>query len=59
MSHEIRSPINGLIGLLELLSVTPLAEKQKSLVHGAQSSAAMLLHLVMMYWTLAKLKRDA
>ncbi|MEW8285776.1 MAG: ATP-binding protein [Candidatus Thiodiazotropha endolucinida] len=46
MSHEIRTPINGVIGLLELLSVTPLAEKQKSLVHGAQSSAAMLLHLI-------------
>ncbi|MES9896755.1 MAG: ATP-binding protein [Candidatus Thiodiazotropha endolucinida] len=46
MSHEIRTPINGVIGLLELLSVTPLAEKQKSLLHGAQSSAAMLLHLV-------------
>jgi two-component system sensor histidine kinase RpfC len=46
MSHEIRTPINGVIGLLELLSVTPLETKQSSLVHGAQSSAATLLHLI-------------
>ena len=46
MSHEIRTPINGVIGLLELLSVTPLEAKQSSLVHGAQSSAATLLHLI-------------
>ncbi|MBT2971531.1 MAG: response regulator [Candidatus Thiodiazotropha sp. (ex Ctena orbiculata)] len=46
MSHEIRTPINGVIGLLELLSANPLPEKQKSLVDGAQSSAAMLLHLI-------------
>jgi two-component system sensor histidine kinase RpfC len=46
MSHEIRTPINGVIGLLELLSVTPLEEKQSSLVHGAQSSAATLMHLI-------------
>jgi two-component system sensor histidine kinase RpfC len=46
MSHEIRTPINGVIGLLELLSVTPLEAKQSSLVNGAQSSAATLLHLI-------------
>ncbi|MCU7924798.1 MAG: response regulator [Candidatus Thiodiazotropha sp. (ex Dulcina madagascariensis)] len=46
MSHEIRTPINGVIGTLELLCATPLAEKQRSLVHGAQSSAATLLHLI-------------
>ncbi|MCU7904544.1 MAG: response regulator [Candidatus Thiodiazotropha sp. (ex Epidulcina cf. delphinae)] len=46
MSHEIRTPINGVIGPLELLCATPLAEKQRSLVHGAQSSAATLLHLI-------------
>ncbi|MCG7984226.1 MAG: ATP-binding protein [Candidatus Thiodiazotropha lotti] len=46
MSHEIRTPINGVIGLLELLSLTPLEKKQSSLVQGAQSSAAVLLHLI-------------
>lgn len=46
MSHEIRTPINGVVGLLELLSNTPLEEKQSSLVHGAQSSAATLMHLI-------------
>ncbi|MET0042994.1 MAG: ATP-binding protein [Candidatus Thiodiazotropha sp. 6PLUC3] len=46
MSHEIRTPINGVVGLLELLSNTPLEEKQSSLVHGAQSSAASLMHLI-------------
>jgi two-component system sensor histidine kinase RpfC len=46
MSHEIRTPINGVIGLLELLSATTLAEKQRVLVHGAQSSTASLLNLL-------------
>jgi two-component system sensor histidine kinase RpfC len=46
MSHEIRTPINGVIGMLELLGSTPLDKKQQSLIHGAQSSTATLLHLL-------------
>jgi two-component system, sensor histidine kinase RpfC len=46
MSHEIRTPINGVIGLLELLSATSLVDRQRSLLYGAQSSAATLLHLI-------------
>jgi two-component system, sensor histidine kinase RpfC len=46
MSHEIRTPINGVIGMLDLLGATPLQEQQQSLIHGAQSSTATLLHLL-------------
>ncbi|MGD8910267.1 MAG: ATP-binding protein, partial [Chromatiales bacterium] len=46
MSHEIRTPINGVIGLLELLSATTLAQKQRALVHAAQSTIATLLNLL-------------
>jgi two-component system, sensor histidine kinase RpfC len=46
MSHEIRTPINGVIGLLELVSATPLKKQQRSLIQGAQSATATLLHLI-------------
>jgi two-component system sensor histidine kinase RpfC len=46
MSHEIRTPIHGVIGQLELLSKTPLMDKQRTLLQGAQSSSATLLHLL-------------
>lgn len=46
MSHEIRTPINGVIGMLELVGTTSLDRKQRSMIKGAQSSAATLLHLI-------------
>jgi len=46
MSHEIRTPINGVVGMLELVGTTSLDEKQRSMIKGAQSSAATLLHLI-------------
>jgi signal transduction histidine kinase/CheY-like chemotaxis protein/HPt (histidine-containing phosphotransfer) domain-containing protein len=43
MSHEIRSPMNGLLGIVELLRETPLEAEQASMVELAHASAAALL----------------
>jgi signal transduction histidine kinase/DNA-binding LytR/AlgR family response regulator len=46
MSHEMRTPLNGVIGALELMSDTGLDEKQKGLVDVAlQSGEALLVHI--------------
>jgi len=43
MSHELRSPLHGVIGMVELLSKTRLSDQQRSFVQSA-SKAAQLLH---------------
>ncbi len=46
MSHEMRNPLNGLIGALDLLERTPLNDKQSSyLVIMQKSSRLLLTHL--------------
>ena len=46
MSHEIRSPMSGLLGIIELLRETPLAGDQRHMVGLVQGSAASLLQIV-------------
>ncbi|MFN8577334.1 MAG: 7TM-DISM domain-containing protein [Candidatus Sericytochromatia bacterium] len=46
MSHDIRTPINGVMGMTELLSMTNLDNEQKSLVNTISSSSEILLSLV-------------
>lgn len=46
MSHEIRSPIQALIGAIKLLHKTPLNEKQQHFTHIADSGASTMLTLV-------------
>jgi TMAO reductase system sensor TorS len=45
-SHEIRTPINGIIGIADLLLETPLDDKQRSLVTTSQRSAKDLLGII-------------
>lgn len=46
MSHEMRTPLNGVLGALDLLGETGLNEKQKELVHIAhECSDALLVHI--------------
>jgi len=46
MSHEMRTPLNGIIGAMELLRLESLSERQKGLVDLAtQSSEALLVHI--------------
>jgi two-component system sensor histidine kinase RpfC len=46
MSHEMRTPLNGVIGINELLFATPLSPEQRGLLHSSQSSAQHMLSLV-------------
>jgi CheY-like chemotaxis protein/nitrogen-specific signal transduction histidine kinase/HPt (histidine-containing phosphotransfer) domain-containing protein len=46
MSHEFRTPINGIIGMLELALETPLSEEQRDYLEVARRSADSLLGIV-------------
>ncbi len=46
MSHEIRSPMSGLLGIIELLRDTPLAPEQQDMIDLVHESAASLLRVV-------------
>ena len=46
MSHEMRTPLNGLLGSLDLLKSTSLNDKQAHLTDMMQSSGQLLLHHV-------------
>ncbi|HEX3992882.1 MAG TPA: ATP-binding protein [Acetobacteraceae bacterium] len=46
MSHEIRSPMSGLLGIIELLRDTPLAPEQHDMIDLVHGSAASLLRVV-------------
>lgn len=46
MSHEMRTPLNGIIGINELLFATPLSPEQRQLLTSSQGSAQLMLSLV-------------
>lgn len=46
MSHEIRTPLTGMLGMLELLSFTPMDEDQHSTLDAAWDSGRGLLRIV-------------
>ncbi|HEX9508149.1 MAG TPA: ATP-binding protein, partial [Myxococcales bacterium] len=46
ISHEIRTPINGIIGMAELMLNTPLAREQQEYLRMLLSSAGSLLRLI-------------
>ncbi len=46
MSHEVRTPLNGVIGMTELLARTKLDEEQRGYVRNVHSSAQNLLDIV-------------
>ncbi|MEP3275485.1 MAG: ATP-binding protein [Stappiaceae bacterium] len=43
MSHEMRTPLNGILGVLDLLKTTPLSEKQSRYTGIATASSEILL----------------
>ena len=46
MSHEMRTPLNGIIGAMELLRLEPLTDRQNRLIDLAtQSGEALLVHI--------------
>jgi signal transduction histidine kinase/DNA-binding response OmpR family regulator len=46
MSHEVRTPLNGVIGMTELLNQTRLDEEQRNYVRNIHSSANNLLEVL-------------
>ncbi|HSM29257.1 MAG TPA: response regulator [Woeseiaceae bacterium] len=46
VSHEVRTPLNAVLGMTDLLRLTALTRKQKSYVQVMESSSNMLLSLL-------------
>jgi signal transduction histidine kinase/ActR/RegA family two-component response regulator len=58
ISHELRTPMNGIIGILELLGEHTLTPEQTSLIETARSSAQELVRLVSDILDLSKIEGD-
>lgn len=58
MSHEIRNPLNGIIGFLELLSETRLTSEQKKYLEEAEIASEALLVLVNNVLDFSKIEAD-
>lgn len=56
VSHEMRAPLNGMMGMTSLLLLSDLDERQRRLATLAQTSAQMLLRLVNDILDLAKME---
>jgi signal transduction histidine kinase/DNA-binding response OmpR family regulator len=46
LSHEIRNPVSGIVGLLHLLENTDLDDKQSDYIQALKTSSNTLLHLL-------------
>ncbi|MEM9990835.1 MAG: ATP-binding protein [Bacteroidota bacterium] len=46
ISHEMRTPMNGILGMTELLSTTPMSKEQKSYLQSIQASGESLIILI-------------
>lgn len=58
MSHEMRTPLNGILGTLELMCDTPLNPRQRKLVETANMSGELLLDLINNVLDLSKMDAD-
>lgn len=56
MSHEMRTPLNGIIGISDLLATTPLNEEQRDLVSTLKKSSKILQHLIESVLDLSKIE---
>lgn len=56
MSHEMRTPLNGVIGMLELLLRTSLDSSQQNLTRLAQKSAQSLVLLINQFLDFSKME---
>ena len=55
-SHEVRTPLNAVMGLAEALSRAPMPAEQRELVDGIRDSGAMLLRLLNAVLDVAKIE---
>jgi len=58
VSHELRSPLHGILGVTELLSSTPLSPLQCEYVGDIQQQSHLLLHIVSDLLDFARLQAD-
>jgi len=56
VGHEIRTPLMGVVGMMELLARTPLNDAQRRLIATAQESSSALMRIVDDVLELAKIK---
>ncbi len=59
MSHEIRSPLSGLLGVVELLRGTPLDADQKRMTEMVHNSGSTLLSILNDILDFSKIEADA
>lgn len=58
MSHEILTPLNGVLGMANLLEDTPLNKEQTEYLHTIQSSGNQLLSLINSILEFSKIESD-
>jgi PAS domain S-box-containing protein len=56
LSHELRNPLNGVLGMVQLLLATELGEEQRNYVTQVQASTEDLLHVINNLLAIAKLQ---
>lgn len=59
MSHEVRTPLNGILGMAELLLATDLTEEQRGLVATLKESAGNLTELLESILDFSRLDADS
>ena len=58
MTHELRTPMNSLLGMLDLIRSTDLTDKQRDYVETAKSSGDMLLTIINDILDLSKIEAN-
>ncbi len=58
MTHELRTPMNGVLGMTSLLLDTPLNEEQQSLVNTIRTSGNALLGVINQILDFSKIEAD-
>ncbi len=58
ISHEVRTPMNGVLGMLELLQKTELSDKQRGFIDNALRSGKGLLSLINDILDFSKIESD-
>ncbi|WP_336761153.1 ATP-binding protein [Paenibacillus sp. USHLN196] len=56
ISHDFRTPLNGVLGMAEMLMLSPLSEEQENSVSVIQDAARLLLKLIQDLLDLSKLE---
>ncbi|WP_187308453.1 ATP-binding protein [Lysobacter antibioticus] len=55
MSHEMRTPLNGIVGMIDLLDQSPLQMEQKNMLDACKESTSILLSIINDFLDLSKI----